>query len=80
VNVNKKADEAFMKELEKADPERYRNLIRNMRQGAARNNQAGICGNTGCGSTLAHLRAGTRFCSESCKKRASRVLGNEKAA
>jgi hypothetical protein len=32
MNVSKKADDAFMRELERTDPRRYENLQRNMRR------------------------------------------------
>lgn len=34
MNVSKEADAAFMRELERTDPVRYANLIRNMSQAA----------------------------------------------
>ena len=34
MNVSKEADAAFMRELERTDPQRYENLIRNMRLAA----------------------------------------------
>jgi hypothetical protein len=34
MNVNREADEAFMRELERTDPARYANLIRNMAHAA----------------------------------------------
>ena len=34
MNVNKEADEAFMRELERTDPQRHANLMRNMRLAA----------------------------------------------
>jgi len=34
MNVSKEADAAFMRELERTDPQRYENLMRNMRLAA----------------------------------------------
>lgn len=81
MNVSKEADSAFMTALEREDPARYQNLIRNMQRAAARNRSgAETCQNPTCSNTLLQFRAGTRFCSESCKKQVQRVLDREKAA
>jgi len=34
VNVSQKADQQFMRELQRTDPQRYHNLIRNMQHAA----------------------------------------------
>ncbi|HTZ49181.1 MAG TPA: hypothetical protein VMH20_16435 [Verrucomicrobiae bacterium] len=36
MNVSAKADQQFMRELQRTDPQRYHNLIRNMQHAAAR--------------------------------------------
>jgi hypothetical protein len=78
MNVSPEANSAFMRALKKEDPRRYVNLIRNMKQSVIRNGNTAGCGN--CGGSLAHLRAGTVYCSESCKKQSQRVLDVKIAA
>jgi len=36
MNVSKAADAQFMRELQRTDPERYRNLVRNMERAAGK--------------------------------------------
>lgn len=81
MNVSPQADAAFMTALEREDPARYQNLIRNMQRAAARQQRgAGVCQNPKCSNDLLQFRAGTLFCSEGCKKQVQRVLDREKAA
>lgn len=82
MNVSQEADAEFMRLLKKEHPKRYRNLIHNMMQTAARNglgnpaDSRDLCNNPRCSkgenrqaSNLVRFRAGTRFCSEGCKSR-----------
>jgi hypothetical protein len=81
VNVSKEADRQFMSALKREDPKRYANLVRNMEQSVTRNRRAaGACQNPKCSNDLLQFRAGTLFCSESCKKHSQRILDSENAA
>ena len=80
MNVSKEADAVFMSDLEKVDPPRYRNLIRNMHKAVAKTRGEAVCENPGCNASLTQFRAGTRFCSEACKKQVTRVLDRKIAA
>lgn len=81
MNVSIEADKEFMRLLRIEDPARYRNLVRNMEQAAARQQRsAGSCQNPKCSNTVLEFRAGTRFCSDTCRKQGSRVLAEQKVA
>jgi len=69
-NVGDEADLAFMRELEREDPQRYHRLMRNIlaRRRADKDN----CQQCGLALPFKDRRSDTKYCDDACKKAAWR--------
>jgi len=69
-NVGEEADLAFMRELEREDPQRYHRLMRNIfaRGRADKDN----CQKCGLALPFKDRRSDTKYCDDACKKSAWR--------
>ena len=85
MNVSPEADAAFMRDLKRNDPTRYRNLINNMQKShfaAQKNVKSLVCGNERDGVHMLpdDARKDAKYCSHSCQLVAYRVRRSQKTA
>ena len=86
MNVSPEADAAFMRDLQRNDPERYRRLTDNIqkRYFAAQELDVSVsyCGNERDGNHLlpADARSNTKYCDRACQNTAYRVRQTQKIA
>src|SRR6266404_7876070 len=79
MNVSKEADAAFMAELKRADEPRYNRLVANILKVAYAQDRRTepTDRRCPCGASLAGKRQGSKWCSDTCRKRLGRQYNPE---